>query len=104
MMLRPGEALGSLGRRLRGNRRWRACWSGYGCPRREKSVSTASIFPQVRSDLGPHIGYVPQDVELLAGTVARTLRVMGRQATNKSLPRRKPPMPTISLFVSPRIR
>jgi PrtD family type I secretion system ABC transporter len=40
-----------------------------------------SVWP--REQLGPHIGYLPQDVELFAGTVAENIARMGQVETDR---------------------
>lgn len=43
----------------------------------------ADIAPWIRDDLGRHIGYVPQDIELFEGTVAENIARMGEVDAEK---------------------
>jgi ABC-type protease/lipase transport system fused ATPase/permease subunit len=43
----------------------------------------ADLSQWPREDLGPHIGYVPQDVELFAGTVAENIARLGEVDSDK---------------------
>ena len=56
------------------SRRWRARLSGVWAPVRGKVRLDGAALDQWAPDaLGPHIGYLPQDVELFAGTVAENI-------------------------------
>ena len=84
----------SSGRARRASRRWRAPSSACGRPSRGGVRLDGAALDQWSSEaLGPHIGYLPQDMELFAGTVAREhrpLRAAARGRRRSSPPPRRP--------------
>ena len=72
--LEPGDALGVIGPSASGKtslaRLLVAVWQPYAGSLR---LDGAELNSWKRDDLGPHIGYLPQDVELFSGTVAENI-------------------------------
>ena len=65
---RPATGSASSGRADRANPRWRALLVGVWQPVRGKiRLDGAALDQWTPETLGPHIGYLPQDVELLSG-------------------------------------
>ena len=72
--LRKGSALGIIGPSAAGKSSLARALVGLWAPQRGKIRIDGAALEQWPSDtLGRHIGYLPQDVELLAGTVAQNI-------------------------------
>lgn len=75
--LQPGQVLGVVGASAAGKSMLCRHLVGVVAPSEgEVRLDGASVYDWVRSDAGPHIGYVPQDVLVLEGTVAQNIARM----------------------------
>jgi PrtD family type I secretion system ABC transporter len=72
--LKAGQGLGVIGPSASGKSSLARLIVGVWTPLRGKvRLDGAAIDQWTSTDLGPHIGYLPQDVELFAGTVAQNI-------------------------------
>lgn len=72
--LNPGEVLGIIGPSAAGKSVLCKVMTGTWKPTRGRAtLDGADIYTWRAEDLGPHLGYLPQDVELFAGTVAQNI-------------------------------
>ena len=72
--LQPGEVLGIIGPTQQVSPAWHERWLGCGDPPLGKSELTdLSWLIGPRDQLGPYIGYLPQDIELFSGTLAENI-------------------------------
>ena len=82
--LEPGETLGIVGPSGSGKsclaRALLGVWPTYAGKVR---IDGADIMTQDRSSIGPHIGYLPQDIELFTGTVAENIARFGKIDSDK---------------------
>lgn len=78
LQLEPGESLGIIGASGAGKstlvRLLTGVWAPHGGTVR---LDQADLAHWPRTELGPHIGYVPQDVELFPGTVGENICRLG---------------------------
>uniref|UniRef100_UPI002899657C ATP-binding cassette domain-containing protein n=2 Tax=Pseudomonas TaxID=286 RepID=UPI002899657C len=72
--LEPGEMLGVLGASGSGKSSLARLLVGVGVPQTGKvRLDGAELSSWDRTALGPHIGYLPQDVQLFAGSIAENI-------------------------------
>ncbi|MGE5503789.1 MAG: type I secretion system permease/ATPase [Actinomycetota bacterium] len=77
--LQPGESLGIIGPSAAGKSTLARIILGIQTPSQGRArLDAADVATWDREDLGRHIGYLPQDIELFAGTVKRNIARMGR--------------------------
>jgi ATP-binding cassette subfamily C exporter for protease/lipase len=75
---KPGQVLAILGPSAAGKTSLIKLLAGLWVPGRGHiRLDGAEIAPWIRDDLGQHIGYVPQDIELFEGTVAENIARLG---------------------------
>ena len=74
--LTPGDCLGIVGPAARANPRSRADLGGVAAEQRQGAIDGADVAQWPRAELGPHVGYLPQEVELFPGTVAENIARM----------------------------
>lgn len=76
--LAPGEALGVIGPSASGKTTLARCLMGVWTPAHgEIRLDGANVAEWDKRDLGPYLGYLPQDVELFEGTVAENIARFG---------------------------
>jgi PrtD family type I secretion system ABC transporter len=81
--LAPGESLGLIGPSGAGKSTLARVLLGLWSPvSGSVRIDGASIADWSAEQLGPHLGYLPQDVELFSGTVADNIARMGDPAAN----------------------
>lgn len=82
--LAPGEGLGLIGPSGAGKSTLARLIMGLQQPSAGSlRLDGAEIFDWPKADLGPYVGYLPQDVELLSGTVAENISRFDTRDSNK---------------------
>src|ERR1043166_5156861 len=73
--LKAGQGLGVIGPSASGKSSLARVIVGVWAPARGKvRLDGAALDQWAPTELGPHVGYLPQDVELFAGTVGQNIR------------------------------
>lgn len=82
--LEPGEALGIIGPSAAGKSSLaRALMGIWPCMGGTVRLDGADISSWDRQELGPHVGYLPQDIELFNGTVSENISRFGELDADK---------------------
>ncbi len=72
--LQPGQVLGLIGPSGSGKSSLARLLIGvWPCAQGQVRLDGANIYQWNKQELGPHIGYLPQDIELFAGTIAENI-------------------------------
>ncbi len=84
--LEPGQGLGVIGPSASGKSTLARLLVGIWQPQKGAiRLDGASYDQWNRQELGPHIGYLPQDVELFDGTIAENIARFNPQASDESI-------------------
>ena len=93
--LKAGKGLGVIGPSASGKsslaRMLVGVWPTW---RGKVRLDGAALEQWLPEDLGQHIGYLPQDVELFAGTVAQNIARFDAEAEGRGRSSRRPRRPT----------
>src|SRR5438067_1591013 len=86
LQLRAGQGLGIIGPSASGKSSLaRAVVGVWRAARGAIRIDRASLDQWTSEQLGPHIGYLPQDMELFAGTVAQNIARFDQQAPDEAV-------------------